>query len=84
MNYIGKRKINTARIQVILYARTRISDTIPSRTNVIPRIAFKSSFDHSQSMVDSVDNIVRKYVLVNATEHEGIAQPKSVLGKILG
>ncbi len=35
-------------------------------------------------MVDSVDNIVRKYTLVNATEHEGNAQPKSVLGKILG
>ncbi len=34
-------------------------------------------------MVDSVDNLVRKYALVNAIEHEGIAQPKSVLGKIL-
>ncbi len=34
-------------------------------------------------MVDSVDTLVRKYALVNAIEHEGIAQPKSVLGKIL-
>lgn len=35
-------------------------------------------------MADSIDYIIRKYCLINATEHEGIAQPKSVLGKILG
>jgi len=35
-------------------------------------------------MTDSLDYIIRKYCLVNATEHEGVAQPKSVLGKILG
>jgi glutamyl-tRNA synthetase len=34
-------------------------------------------------MADSIDYIIRKYCLINATEHEGIAQPKSVLGKIL-
>ncbi|MCX6816227.1 MAG: glutamate--tRNA ligase [Candidatus Aenigmarchaeota archaeon] len=34
-------------------------------------------------MVDSVDNLIRKYALVNAIEHEGIAQTKSILGKIL-
>lgn len=32
-------------------------------------------------MVDEL--LIRKYVLINATEHEGKAQPKSVLGKIL-
>ncbi|MBI4170528.1 MAG: glutamate--tRNA ligase [Candidatus Aenigmarchaeota archaeon] len=35
-------------------------------------------------MADSLDYIIRKYCLINATEHEGTAQPKSVLGKILG
>ncbi len=35
-------------------------------------------------MADSIDYIVRKYCLINATEHEGLAQPRSVLGKILG
>ncbi len=35
-------------------------------------------------MADSLDYIIRKYCLINATEHEGIAHPKSVLGKILG
>jgi len=35
-------------------------------------------------MADSIDYIIRKYCLINATEHQGIAQPKSVLGKILG
>jgi len=34
-------------------------------------------------MVDSVDNLIKKYALVNAIEHDGIAQAKSVLGKIL-
>ncbi len=28
-------------------------------------------------------DIIKKYVLINATEHEGTAQPKSVLGKLL-
>jgi glutamyl-tRNA synthetase len=36
------------------------------------------------TMADSVDFIIRKFCLINATEHEGISQPKSVLGKILG
>lgn len=35
-------------------------------------------------MADSVDYIIRKYCLINATEHGGTAQPRSVLGKILG
>ena len=35
-------------------------------------------------MVDSIDALVRKYVIINAVEHEGMAQSKSVLGKILG
>lgn len=30
------------------------------------------------------DALVRKYVLANATQHEGVAQAKSVLGKLLG
>ena len=34
-------------------------------------------------MVDSLDYIIKKYCLVNALDHEGIVQPKSVLGKIL-
>ncbi|MBI2075870.1 MAG: glutamate--tRNA ligase [Candidatus Aenigmarchaeota archaeon] len=29
------------------------------------------------------DKLIRKYVLVNATEHSGVAQEKSVLGKLL-
>lgn len=28
-------------------------------------------------------DLIKKYVLINATEHEGTAQPKSVLGKLL-
>jgi glutamyl-tRNA synthetase len=35
-------------------------------------------------MVDSLDDIVRKHTLANAVEHGGIAQSKSILGKILG
>ena len=35
-------------------------------------------------MVDSIDHLIRKYALANATEHEGVAQARSVLGKILG
>jgi glutamyl-tRNA synthetase len=34
-------------------------------------------------MADSLDYIIKKYCLVNAIDHEGIVQPKSVLGKIL-
>lgn len=30
-----------------------------------------------------LDKLVKKYVLINATEHSGTAQPKSVLGKLL-
>jgi len=33
--------------------------------------------------MDSVENIIRKYALINAVEHEGKAQTKSVLGKLL-
>src|SRR3989338_5455175 len=34
-------------------------------------------------MDSNVDNLIRKYALLNAVEHEGKAQPKSVLGKLL-
>ncbi len=34
-------------------------------------------------MDSSVDDVIRKYALLNAIEHEGKAQPKSVLGKLL-
>lgn len=34
--------------------------------------------------IDSLDVLVRKYVLINATQHEGLAQSKSVLGSLLG
>ncbi|MBI4174238.1 MAG: glutamate--tRNA ligase [Candidatus Aenigmarchaeota archaeon] len=30
-----------------------------------------------------MDDLIRKYVLINALEHDGAAQPKSVLGKLL-
>ncbi len=33
--------------------------------------------------MDSVDNVIRKYALINAIEHDGKAQAKSVLGKLL-
>jgi glutamyl-tRNA synthetase len=33
--------------------------------------------------MDSVDNDIRKYALLNAVEHDGKAQAKSVLGKLL-
>ncbi|MBI4896031.1 MAG: glutamate--tRNA ligase [Candidatus Aenigmarchaeota archaeon] len=33
--------------------------------------------------VDSLESMIRKFVLANALEHNGVAQPKSVLGKIL-
>jgi|SRR3989344_371788 len=32
---------------------------------------------------NELNAIIRKYALVNATEHEGVAQPKSVLGRVL-
>ena len=34
-------------------------------------------------MVDSTDKLIKKHALANAIEHEGVAQSKSVLGKIL-
>ncbi|MEM7819333.1 MAG: glutamate--tRNA ligase [Candidatus Aenigmatarchaeota archaeon] len=33
---------------------------------------------------NSIEEIIKKYALINAVEHEGVAQAKSVLGKILG
>jgi glutamyl-tRNA synthetase len=33
--------------------------------------------------ISSVETLIRKYALVNAIEHEGVAQTKSVLGKIM-
>ncbi len=33
--------------------------------------------------MDSVDNDIKKYALLNAVEHDGTAQAKSVLGKLL-
>ncbi|MBI2971658.1 MAG: glutamate--tRNA ligase [Candidatus Aenigmarchaeota archaeon] len=30
-----------------------------------------------------VDGVIRRYALINAVEHDGTAQPKSVLGKVL-
>lgn len=34
-------------------------------------------------MADSIDNIIRKYCLANAVDHDGTANAKSVLGKVL-
>lgn len=33
--------------------------------------------------VSSADPIIRRYALINASEHEGVAQSKSVLGRVL-
>ncbi|HLC77469.1 MAG TPA: glutamate--tRNA ligase [archaeon] len=30
-----------------------------------------------------MDDLIKKYTLINAVEHDGVAQPKSVLGKLL-
>jgi len=30
-----------------------------------------------------LDDLIKKYTLINAVEHDGVAQPKSVLGKLL-
>ena len=30
-----------------------------------------------------MDDLIKKYVLINALEHEGVAQAKSVLGRLL-
>jgi len=39
---------------------------------------------NKMSISSDEDALVRKYVLVNATQHEGVAQAKSVLGRLLG
>ena len=46
-------------------------------------MTFKSTGDHMIKKVFVLDDLVRKYTLINAIEHDGVAQAKSVLGRLL-
>jgi len=46
-------------------------------------LTFKSTADHRIVRCLFLDDLIKKYTLINALEHDGVAQAKSVLGKLL-